>query len=570
MPLADLGEISWVLLTSVALFVLVPFCMAGRSEDRIQDRTAAAVLRMPRVLLITTVVVHALSFVKLLNTFTLLLIYCLLLLTPFLIALRRASRAPAAVLAQWALLRLIRVREEGDTVAWFRNSSSAFRQRIVSGAKLAYRRAGTHAPVLAAAAVVLLIIVIRQVAPGFHDLRLSHPDYYDVLLRTNQILFNRPRSGAPTIFTGILAGVVTISSVDSLQVAHIYITLLNVMLGTVVGIAVALCTRSPAFALLAAYIASSRNALTELAAKLGVPLGSSPPVHPYVPPDVVLGLCCTVLALIGFSRLRSQYRTAVLVDTGCCIVLAFWASTVIGALATSTMVAALIPMRRSALLWGGGWSALFLVFRHTQIRGTPVSIVVVVATFALTLTCFQLLKAAAHHSAEFVAVAVLLVILVSETSSAAANKPWYVEHDAAPRTLLRAKNQFHRASWMVVGPVEQLAESYGTGYYEDLAAFVSKNAMSATEPRFRLSGYPPHVLVYIEKRPLPAFEEDREDLPYDVITDPTYRNYRSPGGRASLEFEALLVCERYRTTHSGASIYYEDESLRVYHFESRP
>ncbi|GAC1648159.1 MAG: hypothetical protein NVS9B15_06840 [Acidobacteriaceae bacterium] len=565
MRLQHFGAITWVLLTTLALFVFAPLGISEGSEDRVLEATANTILRMSRVVLITTLVVHALSFANLLNAFTLLLTYFLLLLTRSLMVLRQTSTAPATVVGQWALLRLIRVREEGGTAALFRNTAGEFRKSLKRRMDIAYRRAGTHPAMLAAAAVVLLIIFIRQLAPGFRELRLPHPDYYDMLLRTNQIMFNRPRSGVPTLFSGILAGAATITSVDTLEVAHIFITLMNLLMGTVVGLVVALCTRSPAFAVLAVYIASSRTVVTDLAAKL-----SSLPLHPYASPDVIVGLCCALLALVGFSRLRSQYRTAVLVDTGCCIVLAFWANTFTGALAASTVVAALMPLRRSALLWAAGWIAVFLVFRQTQMHGMPASIVVVMATVALTLTCFELLKSAAHYSDELVSVAVLLVILILEMSSGAAIQPWYVEHDAAPRTLLRAKGELPRASWIVVGPVEQLAESYGTGYYEDLAAFVNKNAMSAAEPSFRLSGYPLHVLVYIEKRPLPAFKEDREDLPYDVITDPTYRNYRSPGGRASLEFEALLACERYRTTHQGASIYYEDESLRVYHFESRP
>jgi hypothetical protein len=52
-----------------------------------------------------------------------------------------------------------------------------------------------------------------------------------------------------------------------------------------------------------------------------------------------------------------------------------------------------------------------------------------------------------------------------------------------------------------------------------------------------------------------------------ILSDPTYFYYRSLAGRTSLEFEALKVCELYQKHNSGASIYYEDDQLRICHFE---
>jgi hypothetical protein len=48
------------------------------------------------------------------------------------------------------------------------------------------------------------------------------------------------------------------------------------------------------------------------------------------------------------------------------------------------------------------------------------------------------------------------------------------------------------------------------------------------------------------------------------LADPTYRNYRSSAGRASLELAALRMCEEYRSAHPADSIFYEDEALRIY------
>ena len=46
-------------------------------------------------------------------------------------------------------------------------------------------------------------------------------------------------------------------------------------------------------------------------------------------------------------------------------------------------------------------------------------------------------------------------------------------------------------------------------------------------------------------------------------------DYRSSAGRASVEFQTFDLCESYRRSHADASIYYEDETLRVYRFRAR-
>ena len=63
-----------------------------------------------------------------------------------------------------------------------------------------------------------------------------------------------------------------------------------------------------------------------------------------------------------------------------------------------------------------------------------------------------------------------------------------------------------------------------------------------------------------------TFANEPSTLPNSILTDRTYRYYRSSAGRASLEFEALQMCETYRLNHPDSEIYYEDLELRIYHF----
>jgi hypothetical protein len=53
-------------------------------------------------------------------------------------------------------------------------------------------------------------------------------------------------------------------------------------------------------------------------------------------------------------------------------------------------------------------------------------------------------------------------------------------------------------------------------------------------------------------------------VPFAVLTDATYRSYRSPAGRASLESDALQLCESYRQNHSDMEVYFKDENLQIY------
>src|SRR5262245_5428664 len=58
---------------------------------------------------------------------------------------------------------------------------------------------------------------------------------------------------------------------------------------------------------------------------------------------------------------------------------------------------------------------------------------------------------------------------------------------------------------------------------------------------------------------------DRLAKVISILTDPTYRNYRSPAGRSSLEMATMHLCERYAEVHPSR-IFYEDQDLKIYQF----
>ncbi len=137
----------------------------------------------------------------------------------------------------------------------------------------------------------------------------------------------------------------------------------------------------------------------------------------------------------------------------------------------------------------------------------------------------------------------------------------------AARKSLELRHLFPRQSWTLAAPVEQLAEIYGSGWYEDLALFVEKYAASASKPEFNFPVSGKHLFIFVEKIPFVTFPHEPSVLPNSILGDRTYRYYRSSAGRASLEFEALQMCEAYRHNHPHSEIYYENKELRIYHFE---
>ena len=144
----------------------------------------------------------------------------------------------------------------------------------------------------------------------------------------------------------------------------------------------------------------------------------------------------------------------------------------------------------------------------------------------------------------------------------------YLEYDIAARKTLEIKNLLSRNSWSLAAPIEQLAEIYGSGWYEDLALFVEQYAEDVSDPQFQFPISGTDLFVFVEKIPFVTFPNEPISLPNSILGDRTYRYYRSTAGRASLQFEALQMCEAYRQNHSDSQIYFENEELRIYQFKA--
>ena len=60
----------------------------------------------------------------------------------------------------------------------------------------------------------------------------------------------------------------------------------------------------------------------------------------------------------------------------------------------------------------------------------------------------------------------------------------YLEYESAARATQEIANRLPRQTWLVVAPIEQLAETVGLGAYEDLAEFVDRYQGRVSSPDF--------------------------------------------------------------------------------------
>lgn len=137
----------------------------------------------------------------------------------------------------------------------------------------------------------------------------------------------------------------------------------------------------------------------------------------------------------------------------------------------------------------------------------------------------------------------------------------HVEYDAAARVALRIARSVPAGQWMIAGPREQRLEISRPDAYLDIGEFVRRYGGRAGLRQFRFDLPSHYLFVFVEKRPLTV--EQAALFPESVGTS---GGAYLPNTRARLQRQALELCESYRRTHACASVYYDDDDLRVYQF----
>lgn len=138
----------------------------------------------------------------------------------------------------------------------------------------------------------------------------------------------------------------------------------------------------------------------------------------------------------------------------------------------------------------------------------------------------------------------------------------HVEYDAAARQTLRIASTVTTLNWLVVAPLEQRVELPDPRRFLSLADFVKRFGDRAGERQFRFDLAGHDLFVFVETTPLHVGPDAAlTRVRYAPAADP----YWLPNARARLERRALELCEAYRRTHTGVSVDYDDDTLRIYH-----
>jgi hypothetical protein len=419
------------------------------------------------------------------------------------------------------------------------------------------------------------------------EFRFSHPDTYSQLSIAQQILArNSPPVSYLPIFPSLAAFLAALSGIHPVRVIHLLGAIIGTLLVFSVGYTIRSLTKNGAAALAASYSLGIYLFTWNLPISGWLPLElqqffgtlrdtlNAGLIRSWAVSELELGALFVILAIGCSTQIeRSKQRTDAIVNTLCCVILVAIISpsllilvllggfgTIFGRqMALFTLTAAWLILGVLAAVPGGDFPLLQGILKTLPIGlslGVGLLFVMIAAAGKLLLS---------NWSAP-----ICLTIFIATTLNfclPALPQIDYLEYDAAARKTVEIAHLFPHRRWTIVAPIEQLSQAYGRGWYEDAALFSNKYQNRVSNPRFHF----PHqtsLLVLVEKRPFTA-DKPEYPVPYTVLTDPTYRHYRSPSGRTQLMNRMLELCEAYRRHHPDSRIYFENDQLRIYQFSAR-
>ena len=360
-------------------------------------------------------------------------------------------------------------------------------------------------PVFGTGMVVFLLMVEIRLWWPLHDLRFAYPDAYPLLLRVRELLHDTNAFSQPLILPSMLAAVASLSAVDAMQVTRFLPPIADILLAIVGGVAMAAVFRSNWVGILTTFI-------------LGCYAQKS------VVSEGIIGVFFLLLGIALVADYVYYSHRASLYDALC-----------------------------SLLLLG-------LAFPRAFPHGIALTLLLSCVVGFVARFVQRLLPA--HHFGALLPIALMVgVFLVVPPLFP---HPFFLEYETTARQSLRIASIFPEQHWAIVAPTEQFSETLGMGQYQDLYRFVDEYQYLVEDRAFT---FPQKILfVFVEKNPFKYFPAEPSAVSFSILTDPTYRNYRSPAGRSSVELAALKLCEVYSELHPNSRIFYEDENLRIYQF----
>ena len=435
---------------------------------------------------------------------------------------------------------------------------------------------------MASILIVLTITAILRFANAWQELRLERVEQYAYLLQARELLLNLSRVTRPFVFPSLITTTSLLSAVDPMQVTRFLSPLMGVLFVLALGLFLQACMRVSLASIVAMYclgaaafppVAEQIPSPTTAIQKLGGLFSLSSPATMRGGTEFELGLVFVLLGLAFLAEWSRNPQRDLLVDAACCVVLAGLVSVFLLQLLAITAVILLLRPRLAPAVFAllcYGLAAYALLssgvgFTDEIFPTLPLAAAIAVGSLlaAIVITFRLDLRKNAKSS---LLVACLLLAIVCFPPHRPMSQP--LEYEAAARQTQEIAQKFAAQKWVVVAPVEQLPETLGFGGYEDLATFVEKYQAKVSSPEFHFPGIPEDLFIYVEAKPFQMFAQEPLTVPFAVLTDATYRSYRSPAGRASLENDAWHLCENYRQYHPDMSVYFQDDHLLIYRVHS--
>ena len=462
-----------------------------------------------------------------------------------------------------------------------RSNSNPHSRRGANGWSVTLQENGlTIASILA----VVAITGILRFANVWQELRLERVEQYAYLLQARELLLNLSQVGRPFVFPSLITTTSLLSAVDPMQVTRFLSPLVGIFFVLAVGLFLQSCMRVRLASIVAMYclgaaacpplVEQQIPTATSVLQKLGGLFALSSPATMRAGTEFELGV---VFALLGLAFLAAWSRNPnrdMLLDAGCCVLLTGLVSLFLLQLLAITAVIVLVRPRLAPavfVLLCYGLAAYAVLSPSTVMASElfptlPVAAALAVGSLlaAIVLTCRLELR----KDAQAVLLAACLILaMVWFTPHRLLSQP--LEYEAAARQTQEIAHKFSAQKWVVVAPIEQFPETLGFGGYEDLASFVARYRNAVSTPEFHFPSVPQDLFIYVETTPFQMFAQEPLAVPFAVLTDATYRSYRSPAGRASLEYDARQLCENYRQHHSDMEVYFQDDHLVIYRIHAQ-
>ena len=577
MPVLDLLKAGWIIVTFLLVFFWIPGRLFARKSSSAYTVWVAG--NFVRMLLCVSASILLLTAIKALGSITVVLFLVAALAISW---LRNHNWQVRGIVAsvQSKTLSLVRQAERQSLTKFVdanaKPKAISFRLPRFLQANFWLALLENREVLIAALVLVLVISAALFCQNPIHQLRYEHVEQYSVLLRAREFLLNLDTFGRPFVVPAALVTTSLTSAVDLSQVTRYLSPLIGVLLVLSLGLFVRICTRSGVAGIVAMYCFGAAGfppttEVTQVATTVREKLLTLLDYTPSVTrpgPEFAVGL---VLLLLGLSFLADWQRNGgwdSLVDVLCCVVLVS---------VISQYLLVIFLLAGAAMLLGPavGMVVVFVFCYATAIYATlnsgvlpndvfiilPLAAAIGVGCFIAFVHSALLPVAAKHTDAILLGLCLLLAIVWLRPHNLTGQ---FLEFESAAQQSRKISQNLPRQRWVVVAPVEQLPETFGFGGYEDLAAFVQKYQHQVDDPDFQFKDAPDDYLIYVEKSPFQMFASEPAMVSFATLTDSTYRHYRSPAGRASLESDAMQFCETYRAHHSNVTIYYEDNDLRIY------